>query len=133
MLPRPAAVCYWVVIPWLQACVPPGTGWECACPGVSTQAKLTATNFKFPVTRGRLQWCQQAQRAAYQHRSVSEHQGPPNTCSAHSRCCNGAFWCNTQLGECLSWSSVHNILELSCAFDMLEPQLVPAGKLCLVA
>lgn len=49
MLPRPAAVCYWVVIPWLQGCVPPGTGWECACPGVSTQAKLTAANFKFQL------------------------------------------------------------------------------------
>lgn len=77
MLPRPAAVCYWMVIPWLQACVPPLTGWECACPGVSTQAKLTAANFKFSnFTRGWLHWCQQAQCAAFQHRSVSEHQAP---------------------------------------------------------
>lgn len=76
MLPRPAAGCYWVVIPWLQACVPPGTGWECACPGVSTQAKLTAANFKFPVPGRWLHWCQQAQCAVFGHQAPQHVQWP---------------------------------------------------------
>lgn len=112
MLPRPAAVCYWMVIPWLQACVPPLTGWECACPGVSAQAKLIAANFKFSNFQILQEdGCTGASRLNVLLSSTDQSLSTrplPNMCSDHSRCYDGAFWCNTQLGECLSWSSVHS-------------------------
>lgn len=135
MLPRPAAVCYWMVIPWLQACVPSLTGWECACPGVSAQAKLIAANFKFYKRMAALvpagsMCCFPAQISLWAP-------GPFPTCAVTTPGAVMVLFGATLSLENVSVGLLCTALELSCAlcwaFNMLEPELVPAGKLCLVA